>query len=67
MTKEQIESALLAANGSRPGASVPAQSRAVRQHMIDSGLMTEDGNLTRRGADCRRIVAQRREEEAFGA
>lgn len=64
--KEQIESALLAATGSRPGAPVPAQSRGVRQIMIDSGLMTKDGNLTRRGADCRGIIAKRREDEAFG-
>lgn len=66
MMREQVESALLAANGSRPGAQVPAQSRAVRQHMIESGLMTENGNLTDLGADCRKIICRRREDEAFG-
>lgn len=66
MMKNEIESALLAAQGSRAGAAVPAQTRDVRQNLIDFGLMTEDGNLTRRGAEHRRIVAQRREDEAFG-
>ncbi len=66
MMREQIESALLAVVGSRPGASVPAQPRGVRQSMIEAGLMTEDGNLTRRGAEMRDSVMTRRLDEAFG-
>jgi len=64
--KNEIESALLAANGSRAGASVPVQSRAVRQQMIECGLMTEKGNLTALGAVTRSSVSILREDEAFG-
>jgi hypothetical protein len=66
MMRDQIESALLAANGSRAGASVPAQPRAVREQMIERGLMTKDGNLTALGAVTRSSVSMLREDEAFG-
>ena len=64
--REQIETALLAANGSRAGVNVGAQSRAVRQYMIDSGLITERGNLTESGARARAGLLERRLDEAFG-
>lgn len=62
MMKEQIESALLAAQGSYAGARVPA----CPQSLIDAGYATENGHLTERGARKRAFVARRREDEAFG-
>lgn len=50
MMKEQIEAALTAALGTHIGAQVPAQSRAVRQVMIESGLIGKNGGLTRAGS-----------------
>ena len=66
MMKEQIESALLAAQGSRAGAPVPPQPRGVRQMLIENGLMTEHGNLTASGAQARDTIMTRRLDEAFG-
>jgi hypothetical protein len=63
--REQIESALLAASP-RPGAPVPGLSRVVRQTMIGLGLLSAAGNLTQRGAQARRSLAEERERQAFG-
>ena len=60
--REQIESALLAAQGSRAGAKVPQCPQA----LIDAGYATASGNLTERGARKRDYVMARRIYEAFG-
>ena len=63
--KEQIEAALTNARGTHIGAQVNAQSRGVRQVMIESGLIGANGGLTRAGSIAAMKLKRAEEERLF--